>query len=101
MSSPASSVNWAAECHDFATFDRVQVLLGNKTHNRHDSVYGNGLITCGHCGKPFDAIVEGLVLKNGAESRTGLELFFSTIKHMLDEVPHALQLITRLLPDKE
>ena len=37
---------------DFATFDRVQVLLGNKTHNRHDSVYGNGLIACGHCGKP-------------------------------------------------
>ena len=37
---------------DFATFDRVQVLLGNKSHNRHNSVYGNGLITCGHCGRP-------------------------------------------------
>ena len=37
---------------DLATFDRVQVLLGNKTHHRHDSVYGNGLIACGHCGRP-------------------------------------------------
>ncbi len=37
---------------DLSTFDRVQVLLGNKTHHRHDSVYGNGLITCGHCGRP-------------------------------------------------
>ncbi len=51
--------------------------------------------------KPFDAIVEGLVLKNGAESRTWLELFFCTIKHMLDELPHALQLITRLIPARE
>ena len=38
---------------DFATFDRVQVLLGNKSHHRHNSVYGSGLIVCGHCGKPI------------------------------------------------
>ena len=37
---------------DLATFDRVQVLLGNKSHHRHRSVYGGGLITCGHCGRP-------------------------------------------------
>ena len=37
---------------DFATFDRVQVLLGNKSHHRHNSVYGSGLIGCGQCGKP-------------------------------------------------
>lgn len=37
---------------DFATFDRVQVLLGNKSHHRHQSVYGGGLIVCGHCGRP-------------------------------------------------
>jgi len=48
--------NWTEGKHepiiDFATFDRVQVLLGTKTHHRHDSVYGNGLITCGYCGRP-------------------------------------------------
>ncbi len=37
---------------ELATFDRVQVLLGNKSHHNHRSVYGNGLITCGHCGRP-------------------------------------------------
>ncbi len=48
--------NWTEGKHepivDLATFDRVQVLLGKKSHHRHDSVYGNGLITCGHCGRP-------------------------------------------------
>jgi site-specific DNA recombinase len=38
---------------DLATFDRVQVLLGNKSHHRHQSVYGSGLIVCGHCGRPI------------------------------------------------
>ena len=37
---------------DGGTFERVQVLLGKRTYARHDSVYGNGLITCGHCGRP-------------------------------------------------
>lgn len=37
---------------DHATFERVQVLLGKGVYAKHDSVYGNGLIACGHCGRP-------------------------------------------------
>lgn len=37
---------------DRSTFNRVQVLLGEKTYNAHQSVYGSGMITCGHCGRP-------------------------------------------------
>jgi len=48
--------NWMEGKHpaliDHATFERVQVLLGKRTYARHDSVYGNGFITCGHCGRP-------------------------------------------------
>jgi hypothetical protein len=49
---------------DIATFDRVQVLLGNKSHHNHRSVYGNGLITCGYCGKPVLCEVK---IKRGRE----------------------------------
>ena len=38
---------------DLATFRRVQILLGDKTYNAHSSVYGSGMITCGHCGRPI------------------------------------------------
>ncbi|HPS52070.1 MAG TPA: recombinase family protein, partial [Phycisphaerae bacterium] len=34
-------------------FDRVQVLLGDKTYASHDSVYGSGMVKCGHCGRPM------------------------------------------------
>jgi hypothetical protein len=35
---------------DKATFDRVQVLLGDKTYNSHELLYAGELIKCGHCG---------------------------------------------------
>ncbi len=38
---------------DLATFERVQVLLGEKTYHARDSVYGAGMVICGHCGKPL------------------------------------------------
>ena len=37
---------------DVGTFHRVQVLLGEKVYNSHESVYGSGMIKCGHCGRP-------------------------------------------------
>lgn len=35
---------------DRATWDRVQVLLGNKRYQSHELVYAGNLIKCGHCG---------------------------------------------------
>lgn len=46
--------NWYPGKHepliDRATWDRVQVLLGNKTYRSHELTYAGGLIRCGHCG---------------------------------------------------
>lgn len=36
---------------DVYTFERVQKLVGIKTHFSHESVYGSALVTCGHCGR--------------------------------------------------
>lgn len=38
---------------DADTFERVQLLFGDKTYNARDSVYGAGMVRCGHCGKPL------------------------------------------------
>lgn len=35
---------------DRATWDRVQVLLGNKRYRSHELTYAGNLIKCGHCG---------------------------------------------------
>ena len=35
---------------DRPTFDRVQVLLGEKTYKSHELTYAGELITCAHCG---------------------------------------------------
>ncbi|HWE04322.1 MAG TPA: recombinase family protein [Tepidisphaeraceae bacterium] len=37
---------------DKVTFDRVQVLLGDKVYRAHELTYGSELIRCGHCGAP-------------------------------------------------
>ncbi|MBL9089921.1 MAG: recombinase family protein [Planctomycetaceae bacterium] len=37
---------------DRSTFDRVQVLLGNKVYQSHELTYGGELVVCGHCGRP-------------------------------------------------
>ena len=34
---------------DRETWDRVQVLLGQKVYRSHDMVYAGGVISCGHC----------------------------------------------------
>ncbi|MDX1968587.1 MAG: recombinase family protein [Planctomycetaceae bacterium] len=34
------------------TFERVQLLFGGKTYKARDSVYGAGMVACGHCGRP-------------------------------------------------
>lgn len=44
---------------DGATWDRVQVLLGDKVYRPHET-YAGELITCGHCGHP---ITHGLKTK--------------------------------------
>ena len=38
---------------DRATWDRVQVLLGDKVYRSHELTYAGELITCGHCGHPI------------------------------------------------
>ena len=37
---------------DRSTWDRVQVLLGNKVYRSHELTYAGDLIRCGHCGHP-------------------------------------------------
>jgi len=47
--------NWYPGTHkplvDRVTFDRVQVLLGEKTYKSHNMTYAGELITCAHCGR--------------------------------------------------
>ena len=50
---------------DRGTFERVQALLGCSTYGRHESVYGSGLIECGHCGRPIVVEVKTRELKSG------------------------------------
>lgn len=38
---------------DRATWDRVQMLLGQKIYQTHRLTYGSELIRCGHCGNPI------------------------------------------------
>lgn len=37
---------------DRATWDRVQVLLGEKVYRAHEMTYAGELVTCAHCGRP-------------------------------------------------
>ncbi len=50
---------------DISTFERVQVLLGEKTYANHESVYGAGLIECGHCGHPVVVDIKAKQTKAG------------------------------------
>lgn len=60
---------WHAGTHepivDLATFQRVQVLLGGKTYNAHNSVYGSQMMTCSHCGRPVVVEVKTKKTKAG------------------------------------
>ena len=48
---------WYAGTHepiiDRATWDRVQVLLGERIYRAHELTYAGELVTCGHCGRPI------------------------------------------------
>ena len=48
-----------------ATFDRVQVLLGDQIYQSHDLVYGCERIACGHCGHPVTGEVKTKKTKSG------------------------------------
>jgi DNA invertase Pin-like site-specific DNA recombinase len=50
---------------DRETWDRVQVLLGQKVYRSHDMVYAGGLITCGHCGHPISGETKEKQTKSG------------------------------------
>ncbi len=90
---------------DQATFERVQVLLGKRTYGKHDSVYGNGLITCGHCGRPVVAEVKQ---KRGKEYTYYRCAGYTGEGHPRERVPgrqldeHMLSLFDRLrIEDKQ
>lgn len=50
---------------DRATWDRVQVLLGQKIYQTHRLTYGSELIRCGHCGSPITGECKTKRTKNG------------------------------------
>ncbi len=50
---------------DRTTFDRVAVLLGNRTYSSHESVYGSALVKCGYCGRPLVCEIKTKKTRNG------------------------------------
>ena len=50
---------------DRATFERVQIRLGDQTYQSHELVYGCERITCGHCGLPVTGEVKTKNTKRG------------------------------------
>lgn len=50
---------------DRATWDRVQVLLGNKIYRSHELTYAGDLITCGYCGHPITGERKSKKTKSG------------------------------------
>jgi len=50
---------------DRATFQRVQVLLGEKNYHAQESTYGSGMMICGHCGRPIVVEVKTKHTKSG------------------------------------
>ena len=50
---------------DRDTFERVQVLLGEKTYHTHESVFGGGMVQCGCCGRPVVAEVKQKPTRSG------------------------------------
>jgi hypothetical protein len=60
---------WYAGTHtpiiDHATFKRVQVLLGEKKYNAHESVYGGQMVKCAICGSPMVVEIKTKQTKQG------------------------------------
>jgi DNA invertase Pin-like site-specific DNA recombinase len=55
---------------DPETWNRVQVLLGQKVYRSHEMLYAGGLITCGHCGRPVTGEVKEKKTKKGMRRYT-------------------------------
>lgn len=50
---------------DRATWDRVQVLLGEKVYRSHEMTFASELITCGYCGRPITGERKTKMTKTG------------------------------------
>ena len=50
---------------DRLTWDRVQVLLGDRVYQSHELTYAGNLITCGHCGRPITGEVKTKKTRSG------------------------------------
>jgi DNA invertase Pin-like site-specific DNA recombinase len=50
---------------DFATFERVQELLGGRQYKAHEMTFAGELVDCGHCGRPITGERIGKRLANG------------------------------------
>ena len=55
---------------DMETWNRVQVLLGERVYRSHEMLYAGGLITCGHCGLPVSGEVKEKETKKGTRQYT-------------------------------
>lgn len=55
---------------DRDTWDRVQVLLGQKIYRSHEMLYAGELVTCGHCGRPVSGEVKEKKTKDGLKRYT-------------------------------
>lgn len=55
---------------DKDTWDRVQVLLGQKVYRSHEMLYAGELVTCGHCGRPVTGEVKEKQTKKGTKRYT-------------------------------
>ncbi len=53
---------------DFATWRRVQIILGGKTYQKHLLTFGAELVKCGHCGHPVTGERKTKKVKGGERS---------------------------------
>lgn len=53
---------------DRGTWERVQVLLGQKIYRSHELTYAGELITCGHCGRPITGELKSRRTSRGERS---------------------------------
>ena len=53
---------------DFATWRRVQILLGGKTYQKHQLTFGAELVKCGNCGHPVTGERKTKKTKTGERS---------------------------------
>ena len=50
---------------DRATFERVQVLMGEQRYESHELLYAGGIIKCGECGRPITGELKRKQTKSG------------------------------------